>query len=291
MNARFGRHAGHRALHAKGTLCRGTFTGSEEAATLCRSLHLQGDPVDVTVRFSNGSGNPRHPDYVPDVRGMAVKFYLPDGTRTDIVAQSAPRFPVATVEGFIDFVGASDPSPAALLRMPLFLARNPRAIAGLPRNLPALRPPSTYTAMRYYAVHAYRWLPATGDARYVRYTLEPEVHERPLTPAAARRRGRDYLQQDLQSRLESGGIRYRLRVQIAEGGDVVEDPRSVWPASRRVVDAGTIELTSLDTQRETGDDVLVFDPTRVVDGIELSDDPILHARRDIYSESIARRTS
>ena len=33
-NELFGRHAGHRALHAKGTLLKGTFVGSAEAARL-----------------------------------------------------------------------------------------------------------------------------------------------------------------------------------------------------------------------------------------------------------------
>ena len=37
--------------------------------------------------------------------------------------------------------------------------------------------------------------------------------------------------------------------------------------------------------------MLVFDPTRVTDGIELSDDPVLRFRHDAYAESIARRTS
>ena len=33
----------------------------------------------------------------------------------------------------------------------------------------------------------------------------------------------------------------------------------------------------------------VFDPVRIVDGIELSDDPILHARPRAYSVSAYRR--
>ena len=52
---------------------------------------------------------------------------------------------------------------------------------------------------------------------------------------------------------------------------------------------GTFELTALETERETGGDVLVFDPTRVVDGIELSNDPVLRFRHDAYSDSVARR--
>jgi hypothetical protein len=86
-NEAFGRHPGLRALHAKGTLLKGTFTATPEAARLTRAAHMQGEPTPATVRFSNGSGNPNAPDYAPDVRGLAVKLYLPDGSRTDIVAE------------------------------------------------------------------------------------------------------------------------------------------------------------------------------------------------------------
>jgi catalase len=81
-----------------------------------------------------------------------------------------------------------------------------------------------------------------------------------------------------------------LELQIAEPGDKVDDPASVWPKSRRRVSAGTLEITGLETERETGGDVLVFDPGRVVDGIELSDDPVLRYRPAAYSDSVARRT-
>ena len=38
-------------------------------------------------------------------------------------------------------------------------------------------------------------------------------------------------------------------------------------------------------------DVLVFDPVRVTDGIELSDDKILLARSGAYRSSVTRRTA
>ena len=57
------------------------------------------------------------------------------------------------------------------------------------------------------------------------------------------------------------------------------------------MNAGTLEITGLETERETGGDVLVFDPTRVTDGIELSDDPVLRFRPQAYSASVARRTA
>jgi catalase len=56
------------------------------------------------------------------------------------------------------------------------------------------------------------------------------------------------------------------------------------------VEVGRLELTGPDTERERDGDVLVFDPSRVTDGIELSDDPILRFRPSAYSVSVERRT-
>lgn len=283
-NYAFGRHPGYRALHAKGTLLSGTFTPTPEADTLTRAAHMQGQPVPVTVRVSNGGGNPRLPDWAPDVRGLAVKFYLPDDSRTDIVAQTAPKFPVKTPEGFLELLRAGKPSLSAAWQLPLFLAHHPEAIRRLPANLAALRPPASYATCRYYAIHAYRFLPAD---RYVRYTWIPEAGEKRLSPLAARRLGRDYLQREIRERLP---VRFTLELQVAEPGDDPDDSTADWPRERRRVRAGVLELTGLETKRETGDDVLVFDPGRVTDGIELSDDPILRFRPTAYSDSIAMRT-
>ena len=100
INALSGRHPGHRAAHAKGTLCSGTFTASPEAAGITRAAHMQCDPIPVTVRFSNGSGDPGTPDTDRrEGRGMAIKpvvrymilcedwrFDPPDSTRIVIEA-------------------------------------------------------------------------------------------------------------------------------------------------------------------------------------------------------------
>ena len=51
------------------------------------------------------------------------------------------------------------------------------------------------------------------------------------------------------------------------------------------------EITELETGRERDGDVLVFDPSRVTDGIECSADPVLGFRPRAYSDSVARRTS
>src|SRR4051794_39573639 len=91
ISAAYGVHAGERAAHAKGVLCSGSFTPTPDAAELSTAPHFAA-AVRAHIRFSNGSGNPTVADGVRDGRGMAVKFYLPDGSTSDIVALSLPVF-------------------------------------------------------------------------------------------------------------------------------------------------------------------------------------------------------
>jgi catalase len=285
INDTFGSHRA-RALHAKGTVCRGVFTATPEAGRLTRAAHMQGRPVETTIRLSNGSGDPGSPDYAPDVRGLATSFHLPDGSRTDISAQSSPRFPVRTPDAFIELVRANKPGLGRLWKMPLFLARHPEALRALPVDAPTLKPPESYAGRRYYAIHAYKWVDADGGERFVRYTWVPAEPGENLSAKEAKSRGRDYLQEDLRDRLERASIHFTLSVQIAADGDSVDDPTSVWPEERETISAGTLEVTGL----HAGDDGLVFDPGRITDGIELSDDPILRFRPAAYSVSVERRS-
>ena len=90
LNETYGRHPGHRALHAKGMLCKGTFTASPEAAKLTRAAHMQGEPVPVTVRFSNGSGDPRLPTTPPTSAGWRRSSTCRTGRGRTSCAQTAP---------------------------------------------------------------------------------------------------------------------------------------------------------------------------------------------------------
>lgn len=284
IQAVFGAHGGARALHAKGRFYSGTFMATPEATALCRAGHLQGVPVPVRVRWSNADGHPDSSDRAPDVRGMAVSFRLADGSATDLLGQTAPRFPVRTPEAFVLMVEASK-RPSAL---PRFLLRHPSAILPLAANAKAgsLVPPRSFAEATYFPIHAYRWLAADGSALWVRYTLAPAGSD--ADRPSGTYDGRDRLFDEMAARLDKGPVRFSLQVQVAGPGDDPHDPMSVWK-SDRVFDAGTIEVTATDPDREQGGEVVVFDPTRIVDGIELSDDPILNYRRGAYSESVSRR--
>src|SRR3954451_18848290 len=201
INERFGRHPGTRALHAKGTVCRGTFTPLPAGAELTRATLFRDGPLEATVRISNGGGNPDDPDWRPDVRGLAVKVYGPDGN-WDVSSQSSPQFPAATTEAFLDLLVATSPSPSALWKLPAFLARNPRVALKLPGNASALKPPASYATTRFYAIHAFRWVAPDGTVRFVRYRWRPEAGEQKLGLREARSRGQHSLRYDLLERLE-----------------------------------------------------------------------------------------
>lgn len=282
INAVFGRHLRTRALHAKGAFYHGTFTASPDAAERCLAGHLQGDPVPILVRWSNGGGNPKEPDKAPDVRGMAVSFRLRDGSSTNLLGQTAPRFPVRTPEDFVEFVEAAQKP----LTLPLFLLKHRSALGPLGANIKAkaLVPPPSYAAATYYPVHAYGWVAADGSRRWVRYVLRPTGFE----PLAQTFSGADALREEITARLAQGPAVYDLRVTVAARGDDPHDPMSVWKGSEEF-SAGTLSITDLAPDPEADGSIKVFDPTSVVEGIELSDDPILHYRALAYSESANRR--
>ena len=294
IKAASGSRPGHRAAHAKGTLLAGSFTATPEAARLTRAAHMQGDPVRVTARASNGGGDPGVPDYAKLGRGLAVKLYLADGTKTDMVALTLPVFLVRTPEDFIDFTRLQKPDPQTgqpdMEKLGAWFGEHPEAGPAVQASL-AAEPPASYAQVAYNGLHAFHWEGADGQSRFIRFGWEPEAGEASISSEEARERGADYLQREILERLESEPAFFRLFVTIGEEGDSTNDPTAAWPPERDRVEVGRLELTGPETEREqSADDVLVFDPTRVTDGIELSDDPILAFRSKAYSVSVERRT-
>jgi catalase len=284
-----GAQPGCRALHAKGTLYRGRFTATTEAAGLSRAKHLDGSPVPALFRFSNGSGDPEQRDGLPGVRGLAVKLTLPDGSTTDISTQTARLFVSSTPDGFIDLLKAMRPGPTKPLRMAKYVATHPGLLGALPVLRDANRVPASYVTLEYHGLHAFRWVAADGSARFVRYHLHPVAGEEFLSGSDAKTKAPDFLLHELNHRLAEGPVLFYLRVQIAGPNDSTVDPSAPW-RSTETVNVGTLEITGLDTEREHGDDIVVFDPMRVTDGIEPSDDPVLRFRTQAYSASVKLRT-
>jgi catalase len=294
LNGAYGVHPGHRAAHAKGVLCAATFTAAPDAHQLSRAAHLRGEPVRAHVRFSNGAGDPTVPDGTRDARGMAVKLYLPDGTTTDIIGITLPCFFVRTPEDLLEFNHARRVDPATgapdLAKVGAFLEQHPETVPAVTAVL-SLPIPASYAQLTYNGLHTFRLIAADGTATAVRYHLVPAAGDASITDDEAAARGEHYLRDELESRLASGPAVFHLEATLAAEGDPLDDPTQAWPDDRPRVSLGDLAITSLAFDREQDGDVLVFDPTRLTDGIEPSADPILHARSGAYRVSVTRRTA
>ncbi|MBV8127177.1 MAG: catalase family peroxidase, partial [Planctomycetaceae bacterium] len=269
----------------------GTFSPAATAASFSRAPHLQSGPVPITVRFSDFAGVPTVPDGDPlaSPRGMAIKFHLPGGIDTDIVAHSYDGFPTRTAEEFLEFVralaanGSGSPDP-----IKSFLASHPQAQRFAEAPKPA---PSSFATESYYAVNAFRFINREGTSRPGRYRIRPEAGEEHLDPAEAARRPGSFLFDELAQRLSRGAVRFRLLVQLAAEGDPVDDCSQPWPEERPQVELGTLSITAPVADSAAAERQLVFDPAKLVDGIELSDDQLPAVRSAVYAISYRRRNA
>ena len=289
----YGAHDGRRALHAKGIWCEGTFTATDEAGRLSRAAHFSGDAVPVLVRFSNGSGNPDSNDASREARGMAVKLRPAGGDETDMLATTARAFSTRTPEEFLELLELRKPDPETgqpdMEKLGAWLGEHPEAQPSIASTM-GIEPPASFARVHYYSPHTFKLLDADGGATWIRFRWRTEDgEEERIADDDARARGRDFLFDDLRERLAKGPIRFTLLLQLHPDGASLVDPSEVWPDDSGLVEAGTLEITGVVDDPEGDGRIEVFDPLRLGDGIEPSDDPVLHARRTSYSVSAYRR--
>jgi catalase len=289
LDSNFGAEPGRRAAHAKGIVTYGTFTATSEARSICKAGHLQGEAIPVVARFSNFPGGASHPDAAPESnpRGFAVQFRLPDGRTTDLLAHSIDGFPGRTVEdfsGFLRAISPDGPGPEA------YLSEHPAAAAFV-QAIQVHGTPESYCALTYFAVNAFVFAAEDGTVRTGRYTWEPADGNHYIPAVDPENLGFNFLAEELERRLSEGDATFHLVLSLAEAGDATDDANAHWPRERQTVTLGTLTLRSVAADSELAGRGLFFDPVRLVDGIGLSDDPLLVGRTRTYPLSLARRHS
>jgi catalase len=282
----FGPHPGFRPAHAKGMMLTGIFTPSAEAASLTRAQHAVQASTPVTVRFSDSTGLPLVPDtdMGADPRGMAIRFNLAEHVHTDIVAHSANAFPATDGREFLEFLRAVTQEDKAKVQE--FVGSHPKALAFVQAITPL---PVSFAQEKYFGLTAMKFTNKEGVGRFGRYTIAPEVEVAHLSAEDAAAKGPNYLFEELTERLGKGPVRFRITVQVAEDGDVVNDVTVHWPASRKVVEFGTLELRELVADNAREQKQIIYDPIPRLDGIEPSDDPLLELRAAVYLISGRKR--
>ena len=291
MEANIGYVPGFRRAHGRGIAFRGHFTATPDAAKLTIAEHMQGDEIPVTVRLSNGDGNP----YAKDrnaVLGCAVRFALPSGATSEWAALNITDFPARKPDDFAGLAGAQKknkkgkPNP---LRLAFFVATHPQCLKGL---LAILKAPTTQSWARvtFNGLHAYFLIDAQGTRRAFRYRWVAVAPPADLTPDENRFLPPQYLVSEIKQRVAHEPVAWDLVFTMAEPGDPTDDMTKHWPASRPTITAGRLVVDRIHEDQDLVDRSM-FDLMLVPPGIELSDDPVLHFRSESYIESQKRRLS
>jgi catalase len=286
-----GIHPGLRFTHTKGLVAMGTFTPTPEAKTLSRAAHLQGTPVPVTVRFSDGSGIPNIPDNDPNAspHGMAIRFMLPGGAYTDIVANSHNGFFVGNGTDFLALLTAiASTTPKSPHPSPIeaFLGAHPAALKVIVDSKAAAK---SFENLDFFGNNAFVFLDAAGNKHPFRYQIIPVAGVVKLDSATAAKQKPTYMFDDLKRTIAKGPVKYKIYAQLPNPGDPTNDGSVVWPSDRKRVELGTLSVTKIAANSDSLQKALAFNPIILTNGITLSDDPLPSIRSAVYALSVAHR--
>lgn len=286
-----GTTAGYRVVHAKGLVCEGTFTASKEAAGISRAEQFKGAAIPLTIRFSDAAPSPTVADSSGDAqpRGMSFRFKLSGNENMDIVAFAHNGFVVGTGEEFLELqkaIVATDPSKPHPWPIEAFLGSHPRALKFV-QDLHTT--PVSFANEAFFGNYAFVFVNKAGAKQAGRYQILPVAGQQYLSDADAKAAAPNFLMTDLRSRLPKAPVKYRLVLQLPGDGDKTNDASIVWAADRKTVELGTITITSVVADSDAAEKALAFDPTRLTDGIDLSDDPLPTLRSEVYMLSRMHR--
>jgi catalase len=291
LNKLFGMHPGMRANHAKGVVAKGHFTASSEAPALSKAAIFAGTAIPVDIRFSDSSGVPNIADGTANANphGLSIKYHLPDGSETDMVINSLHFFPVATGAEFHELLEAIAASPADApkpTKLEQFIAAHPN----VPKALATAQTPDSFADEIYYGIDAFIFTNKDGKKQAVRYQVVPEkiIH---LDADAAAKMAPNFLMDELPKRLAQGPVTFHLMAQLANPGDQTSDPSKPWPDDRKLVDLGVLSIEEVVPNSAEAEKSLLFLPGQLVEGIEVSDDPLVSVRDGAYAVSFSRRSA
>ena len=290
----FGVTPGERRNHIKGTCAVGEFVGTKEAGKLSSSPLFSGKPVPVVARFSLSGGNPKAPDVAKSARGMALQFKLPKGQLHNMAMLNTPMFGAASPQTFLDFMQALQADPVTGKpdpeKMKAFKASHPDNLAQA-QYLASNNPPASYASSSYWGIHTFKAVDRKKRLTLVRWQFVPQDGEKRLTDDELKTAGGNFLETALIERAKLGAVRWDMMLTIGQPGDAENDPTIAWPAERPRIKAGTLTITAAEPQKGAACEPINFDPLVMADGIQATDDPILHFRSPAYAVSFGKRLS
>lgn len=283
-----GPQTGFRKNHGKGLAVAGYFDGNGNGREVSSAAVFHPGRTPVIGRFSAASGNAHAADTAAQARGLGLAFGFPGGAQWRTAMLNLPVFPDNSQQGFYDRLLASKTSPETgkpdPKAMAAFLSAHPETAKAM--KIIKDSPPSPgFADSTFRSLNTFYMISDSGSRTPVRWSFVP------ITPAQQRpSSGPNALFDALVRQIRSGPVQWKLMLTLAEPSDPLNDATLPWPADRRAIDAGTLTLTSAETERMGNARDVNFDPLVLPPGIERSDDPLLSPRSAVYSASYRVRT-
>jgi hypothetical protein len=268
-----------RALHTKANVsARAEFEVLSDLPEHARQgLFAQPAKYDAYVRYSNGQGV-AHGDRTPDVRGIGIKLVgvagkkltlgMQDERTQDFLLIKTKSAPFRNADEFVAFVLAGENQALFLPRAFMTLGVR-RTFAILRGMLPSLMAPVASLATTHY----YTPLPSRLGPYAVHHSLTPDAKNEPgAKPGAAR----EYLGEEMASRLRNGPVSYDFQLQFYLDADrtPIEDSSVEWQEAQSPwITVARLRLPQQDVSTEQGRRLATYVET-------LSFDPF-HAREDM----------
>jgi catalase len=295
-----------RVVHARGAGAYGRFQVYESLADLtCADVFS--DPSRETptfVRFSTVVGSRGSMDTPRDVRGFAVRWYTAEGN-LDIVGNNIPVFFIQDGIKFPDVIHAVKPEvhreiPQAASAHDTFwdfssLASETTHMLMWVMSDRAI--PRSFRTMQGFGVHTFRFVNEAGGTALVKFHWKPMAGVHSLVWEESQKVGGvdpDFHRRDLWDAIESGAYpEYELGIQVMpdnesqtfEGIDLLDPTKivpeelcPVRPIGRMVLDRNPDNFFAEVEQ-------VAFHTGHLVRGIDITDDPLLHARNFSYLDT------
>src|SRR4051812_26234385 len=294
-----------RVVHARGTGVHGIFESYGNASELTSADFLQpGRTTPVFVRFSTVLGSRGSADTVRDVRGFATKFYTDEGV-FDLVGNNIPVFFIRDGIKFPDLIHAAKPEPDREIPQAQtahttfwdFVSMIPESPHMLMWVMSDRAIPRSYRMMEGFGVHTFRLVNDARQTTLVKFHWKPVLGVHGLVWEEAQMLAGidpDFHRRDLFNAIGAGAFpEWELGVQILPDTDEqyfdeidLLDATKIVPEERAPVQPlGRMTLNRNPTNFFAEVEQVAFHTGHLVQGIEITDDPLMQARMFSYLDT------
>lgn len=192
-------------------------------------------------------------------------------------------FPVATPEEFAELTAAQATGGDAVKAFKTSSPDLQRYLAHHTKKDKRLRP---YEGTAYNSINSFYLVGENKQKTAVRWSFVPSAPQ-----AVVMEPKQDFFFENMQKNLSKGGVSWNMIITIANENDAVDNAAIPWGGDHLQINAATLKVRAISSEKEGNCDRINFDPLVLSSGFEPSADPLLAARRSSYATSFGRRLS